>query len=150
MDIKQTIENDFLTAYKARDEQRAQALRMLKSALKNAEIDGKDEFNNDVAIKVLRREGKQREQAAIEFEKGGRLELAEKERYEAGLIASYLPAEITREEIEKVVAEAISNLNPAGIKDMGKVMAYVMQKLGASADGNIVSAVVKENLLKQN
>ena len=148
MSIKQAIEKDFLEAYKKRDEQTVSVLRMIKSAIKNAEINTKAEFSDDETIKLLRKEAKQREMAAAEYEKGGRIDLSKKERAEAKLITEYLPAEMDEATLLKVVQEAIREVGATELRDMGRIMPLVMKKVGSNADGGNISRIVRELLQK--
>lgn len=136
-----TVKTDMTTAMKAGDRQRTQALRMLLSELQKAAKDGRDD-----EVAVLRRERKRRDDAAEAYREAGRTELAEQEEYESGVIAAYLPAELSDEELDAIVAEVVADSGAEGPRDMGKVMGAVMPKVGGRADGKRVSAKVKERL----
>ena len=99
-------------------------------------------------IYVIRKQVKQRQDSIEQFTKGGRADLAEKEEKELQILKAYLPAEISCEELEKIVNEAIASTGAAGIKDMGKVMKEVLAKTGGQSDSKTVSDTVKEKLLK--
>lgn len=145
MSIATQIERDFIKAYKDRDLELSSTLRLVKSALKNAEIAAKNTLSEDEEIKILRREMKQRDEAASEYERGGRSELAEKERREGKIISAYLPEEVSDEEIEKVVSEVILELSPDS-RNFGKIMGLVMGKIGKNADGSVVARIVKQKM----
>jgi len=136
-----TVKTDMTTAMKAGDRKRAQALRLLLSELQKAEKDGSGD-----EVAVLRRERKRRDDAATAYRDAGRSELAEQEEYEAGVISDYLPAELSDDELDAIVAEAIGESGAESPRDMGKVMGAVMPKVGGRADGKRVSAKVKEAL----
>jgi uncharacterized protein YqeY len=141
MPVLDTVKTDMTTAMKAGDRKRTQALRLVLSELQKAEKDG---GGDEVA--VLRRERKRRDDAATAYRDAGRPELADQEEYEAGLITDYLPAELSDEELDAIVAEAVRASGAEGPKDMGKVMGAAMGKVGGKADGKRVSAKVKEAL----
>jgi hypothetical protein len=149
MSIKTQIENDFLTAYKAKNVETVSVLRMIKSAIKNAEINSKSEFSDDEIIKVLRREVKQREQSVLEFTKGGRAEMADKETKEIDVISQYIPKGLGTDELKMIIQETISSNGATEMKDMGRTMAEVIKKVGSSADGSVISSLVKEALQKK-
>lgn len=147
MPLKSQLESDFLTAYKARDDAKVSILRMLKSAIKNAEIGAKGELSDAEVIKILRREVKQREESIVEFEKGGRGDLVAANKKEIEIINAYLPAQIGEDQIKTIVDEAITELNPVGPADFGRVMGAVMKKIGGDVDGATVAAVIKKTLI---
>ncbi|MDO8444087.1 MAG: GatB/YqeY domain-containing protein [bacterium] len=146
MQLKQQIESDFLSAYKSRDDSKVSVLRLLKSAIKNAEINTKSELPEPEIIKILRREVKQREESIFEFEKGGRSDLVSSNQDEIKIINAYLPAQIGEDQIKVIVNEVIAGLNPSGPADFGRVMGAVMKKVGTDADGATVAAIIKKSL----
>lgn len=141
MPIADRVKSDMTAAMKAGERDRVQALRMVLSSLQQAAKEGGDD-----EVGVLRRERKRRHDAATAFRDGGRRELADKEEREAGMISTYLPAELSDEELERVVAEAVRETGAAEARDMGKVMGRVMPLIGSRADGGRVSAKVREAL----
>jgi uncharacterized protein YqeY len=128
-------------AMKARDSDRAGALRLLLSELQKAAKEGSSD-----ELAVLRRERKRRFEAATQFRDGDRPELAEREESEAALIEQYLPAELDDSELDALVKDAISETSATGPQDMGKVMKAVMAKAEGRADGKRASARVREAL----
>jgi uncharacterized protein YqeY len=155
MSIGEKIQTDIVTAMKARDEHRLTTLRMVKSALKNREIDKRAALTDAEESQVLATLIKQRKDSAEQFDKGNRPELAEKERLEIVMIESYLPKAASEDEIRAVVAGAIAHLSQGGQKpgpkDMGTAMRVVQQRLqadGIRADGRLVSEIVKAELAK--
>lgn len=146
MTISDQINTDFMTAYKAKDEAKSSALRMLKSAIKNAEIEKRSTLNDTETIKLLRKELKSREEAAADYSKGGRAEMADKEENEASLIKGYLPAEISDDDIKTIIESAASEQNITSISDFGKLMSALMPKVAGKADGSRVSALAREYL----
>jgi len=144
MTIKEQLEKDFLTFYKAHDEAKTSILRLLKNAIKNAEIAKKDTLSDDEIIKVLQKEMKQRLEAITEYEKASRSELADKEKFESEVIKSYLPAQMGQEELTKIIEDTLEELSVHEMKDMGKAIGAVMAKVGSKTDGSTVSRLIKE------
>ena len=155
MSIGTTIQADIITAMKARDEHRLTTLRMVKSALKNKEIDKREALTDAEEAQILTTLIKQRRESVESFTKGNRPELAEKERVEIGMIEGYLPQAASEEVIRAVVQGAIHTLAEAGakpgLKDMGAAMKVVQARIqadGLRADGKLVSEIVKAELAK--
>ncbi|WP_210494580.1 GatB/YqeY domain-containing protein [Patulibacter sp. SYSU D01012] len=141
MSITQQVQADITSAMKAGDKQRVAALRLVLSELQKDEKEGKGD-----AVAVLRRERKRREESAATYEENGRPELAGPERYEAELLASYLPAELSDDELAGLVRDAIAQTGASSPKDLGRVMPVVLAAAGGRADGGRVSALVREAL----
>ncbi len=146
MSLKENLEKDFIEAYKAHEEMRISVLRMVKSSIKNAEINLKKVLSDDDIIKILRREIKQREESIDGYRKGGREELVPKDEAEIKIIETYLPAQMSEADLEKIVSETISALGASQMSDMGRVIGAVMARVGSNADGSTVSALVKQKL----
>jgi uncharacterized protein len=144
--LSERIASDTKEAMKARDKSRVNALRMLRSALGNEQIQVGHELSEDEEIAVLRRQLKQREESAEAYRKAGRAEQADSETAEAEVIRSYLPAPMSREEIERVADQAIEETGAAGMKDMGSVMGRAKELSENRAEGRELSAVVRERL----
>ena len=119
-----------------------------KAAIKNRQIDTGKELSDDDIIPVLSTLAKQRRESIEQFSKGGRQDLAEKERLELSVLQSYLPEQITPEELDRIILEAIKESSAAGAGDMGKVMRLVMPRTKGAADGKLVSQRVKELLVQ--
>jgi uncharacterized protein YqeY len=139
--LADTVKADLTDAMRAGDRDRVGRLRLLLSELQKADKEG---TSDEVA--VLRRERKRRLDAAEQFRDAGRSELAENEEAEAELIAAYLPAELSDDELRKLVEDAVSSSGASSPKDMGAVMKAVMPAVGGRADGKRVSAHVREVL----
>lgn len=151
MSIPEQIQKDLTEAMRARDEQRLSALRMVKAALKNREIEKRGSLDDKDALQVLSSLVKQRKDSIEQFTRGNRPELAEKESKELALIESYMPKSAGEEEIVSAVREKIAELGSPTMKDMGAVMKAVMahfQGTGARVDGKLVSDTVKRELSK--
>lgn len=140
------INADLITAMKAKDEAATSALRMLKSALKYKEVDLKRELKDEDVIDVLTKQAKQRKESIDGFEKGGRTDMADKEKAELALIEKFLPAGLSDAELAQLIEEAIKASGAAGPKDMGKVMGVLTPKIKGRADMGKVSGLVKSKL----
>ena len=152
MTIPERITQDITAAMKAREEHRLSTLRMVKSALKNKEIDKRAALDDQEALAVLSTLIKQRKDSIEHFTKGGRKELADKEAAEIVIIESYMPKAAGEDEIAAVVRLTISEMGSPTMKDMGAVMKNAMAKFAASntrVDGKIVSETVKKLLSGQ-
>jgi uncharacterized protein len=139
--VTEQVRADITSAMKAQEKERVGALRLVLSELQKAAKEGSDD-----ELAVLRRERKRRLEAASQFRDGGRPELADQEEAEAELIATYMPAELSDEELDAIVASAIAETGAASPKDMGQVMKVVMAKSQGRADGKRASARVREAL----
>ena len=147
MSLKQQIISDLTASMKAQDAPRTSTLRMVKAAIINREIEKGGEMDDEEMSKLLRSLVKQRRDSVEQYEKGGRQELADKEKKEIELIEAYLPQAAAREEIEAAVAAAISETGASTMKDMGRVMKAVQAALAdKNADGRTVSEIVKAKL----
>jgi uncharacterized protein YqeY len=148
--LKDRLRADLTTAMKSRDELRSSTLRMILTAVTNAEVAGKEarELSDDDIVGVLSTEAKKRREAAIAFDDGGRVEMAAKERAEAEVIADYLPEQLGPDEISTIVTEAVEKLGVAGAgpKAMGQVMGVVQPQVKGRADGAAVAAEVRRQL----
>jgi uncharacterized protein len=146
--LSDQIHIDYITAFKAKDKQKSLALNTLVAAIKNAEIDKRDVdkregLSDEEVVKVLRSELKKREEAIELYQKGNRPELAAGESFEATLIKTYLPAQMSAEEISKIVADVKAELG--SIANFGQIMQSVMKKLAGKADGKLVAEIVKQS-----
>ena len=155
MTIGQRIQADIIVAMKAKDEHKLTTLRMVKSALKNKEIDKREALTDAEETQILTTLIKQRKESVESFTKGGRPELAAKEQTEIGMIEGYLPQAAGEDEIRAVVVAAIAHLaeggTKPGMKDMGAAMKVVQARIqadGLRADGKLVSEIVKAELGK--
>ncbi len=148
--LKDRLRTDLTAAIKARDEVRSSTIRMILTAVTNAEVAGRvaRELDDDEMLGVLATEAKKRREAAVAFEDGNRPEMAAKERAEALVIGDYLPAQLNPGEIAAIVTEAVDQLGAAGAgpKAMGKVMGVVQPKVKGRADGAAVAAEVRRQL----
>ncbi len=148
--LHQQIEADLKVALKAGEKEKAGVLRFLISAIKNHQIEikaKKEEYLADEEIlTVIRRQVKQRKDSIAEYEKGGRQELAEKEKTELGILEGYLPVQMAQDEIRAVVKAKMAELGIADKSGFGKLMGAVMKELAGKADGDAVKKIVEESL----
>lgn len=140
------ITKDLTDAMKSRDNFKLSVLRMLKSNLKNEEINKKGELTDEEVLTVIKKQVKMRKDSKEEYTNYNRLDLAEALEKEIEILSVYLPKELTKEEIESIIDELIIELKPEGIKEMGKIIKAVKDKCGVSADMQLVSSLVKEKL----
>jgi len=163
--LKEKIEEDFKNALKEKKEIEVSALRMLKAAIFNKEkekryklskekpdleekeLEKESQLTDEEGFEVISSEIKKRKEAIDLYEKGNRSELAGKEKKEVEILQSYLPEQLSEEEIRKIVNEAIKKVGAKEMKDMGKVMAALMSEVKGKADASLVSKVVKEFLI---
>ena len=146
MALRERLNEDIKTAMKAREADRLNALRLMLSAVKQREVDERITLDDAGVIAVVEKMIKQRKDSIAQYEKAARQDLADKEKYEIGVIEAYLPQQLSQAEIEKVVAEAIAATGAQGAADMGKVMGIVKPKLAGRADMGRVSGMVKAKL----
>ena len=147
MSLEKTLSADIVTAMKAKDATRLTALRMLKTALMNKNIEKGRDLDTAEELAVLSMLVKQRRDSIDQYTKGGRKDLADKEQAEILILETYQPASASDEEIAAAVADAAAETGAAGAKDMGKVMKVVMARLaGKTVDGKKVSDAVKAKL----
>ncbi|MBI5421762.1 GatB/YqeY domain-containing protein [Candidatus Peregrinibacteria bacterium] len=146
MALKEQITADMIAAMKARDELKTSTLRMMKAEIMKYEVSGKDKVATDeVVLDIFKRAIKQRKDSAEAFTTGGKADMAQQELGEIKIIEAYMPAQMSEEEIRKIVADTIKQMN-ATVADFGKVMGMVVGKTKGKADGSLVSKVVKEML----
>lgn len=146
MSIKAKLAEDMKTAMKAKDAARLSTIRMVNSVIKNREIDQRRELSDDEVVAVISSSLKQRRDSIEQFKAGGRQDLVDKEEAELAILISYLPQQLTEDEIRDIVKSAIAETSATSAKDMGKLMKAVMPKTKGKADGALVNKVVKELL----
>ena len=147
-ELKERLRADLTDAMRARDQVRLRTLRMALTAITNEEVAGSAtrELSDDDVLKVLAREAKKRREAADAFAAAGRAEQAEAERAEGEVLAGYLPAQLSDEELAGLVAAAVAETGAAGLPGMGKVMKAVTPRVAGRADGARVAAEVRRQL----
>ena len=143
MQFKEKVERELIRASKEKDKIRLSALRMLKSGLHNREIDLKRELNDAEFLQLLSSMVKQRKDSIEQFERGGRVDLVEKEQAELRVIEEFLPAQLSEADLDATIAETIRETGATSARDMGKVMKALMPKVTGKADGKAVGEKVK-------
>lgn len=154
MNLKDKINEDFKSAFKAKEEARLSVLKMLKSELGNAELakraksgEAKDiALTDEEVLAVVAREAKKRKDSIEMFEKGGRPELAESEKNELQILSAYLPEQIPETELRELVKKAIEQSGAKEVKETGKIMAVLMPNIKGRADGALVNKIIREIL----
>ena len=146
MNLKDKIKNDIKEAMKTKDNIKRDALRLLASAFKQIEVDQRVELSDEDCIKIITKQVKQRDESMRQYKEAGRDDLYEKEKAELELFKTYLPAQLSDDELKDAVSTIITKLGATSMKDMGKVMGMASKELQGKADGKRVSECVK-NLL---
>ena len=148
MAVLSNLSEEIKNAMREKDSLKLESLRAIKSALilaQTASGAGPD-LNEEASIKLLQRLVKQRKESALIYKEQGRHDLAEPEEAQAKIIASFLPEQLSEEEVIKIVLEVISQTGAEGIKDMGKVMGITSKKLAGKAEGKLIADIVKKKL----
>ncbi|MFC2337077.1 MAG: GatB/YqeY domain-containing protein [Negativicutes bacterium] len=148
MSLKEKLTADMKEAMKAREEgrQRLGVIRMVRGAIRQQEIDGQKELDDDAVLAVISKEVKQRRDSIEEFKKGGREDLVAQNEAEIAVLMAYLPQQMAEGEIRKLVQDAIAATGASSPKEMGKVMKELMPKVKGRADGKLVNQIVRELL----
>jgi hypothetical protein len=146
MALREKLNEDIKTAMKAREQEKLGALRLMLAAVKQREVDERITLDDAGVIAVVEKMIKQRKDSIAQYEKAARQDLADKEKFEIGVIESYLPQQLSQAEIDAIVAEAIQSTGAKSAADMGKVMGVVKPKLAGRADMGKVSGMVKAKL----
>ncbi len=144
--LKDRLKNDLKEAMKSKDSFKRDVVRFLMSAIKQVEVDERRELNDEDIQRIIQKSVKQREDAAAQYKEGGREDLFEKEMKEAEILKSYLPKQLSDEELRAIIEETIKEVGASSMKDMGKVMGAVIKKTVGQADGKRINAIVKELL----
>ena len=146
MSLRDRINNDVKEAMRAGDARRRDALRLLTAALKQKEVDDRKALGDPEVVAVIEKMIKQRRDSIGQFEQGGRMDLAEAERFEISVLQTYMPQAMSEAEIDQAIAEVIAETGAKAPSDMGKVMGPLKAKLAGRADMSKVSARVKQKL----
>lgn len=146
MGLKENIEQQMKEALKSKDSFRLNVLRFILSQIKNKEIDLRKPVTDEDVIKIITTLVKQRKESLSFSEQANRPDLVEKEKEELKILESFLPTQLSEEEVEKIIDEIIEIVKPAGMKDMGKVMKELMPKIAGRFDGSKVSELVRKKL----
>lgn len=146
MSLKDRLMADMKTAMKARQKEKLTVIRSMRSAIRQAEIDGKTELNDDGVISIISKELKMRQDSLAEFQKGGRDDLVAKTKEEIAVIMPYLPEQLSEDAIKALVKDAVTKTGASSPKDMGKIMKLIMPEVKGKADGKLVNSIVREML----
>lgn len=146
--MREKILNDLVQAMKNQDKEKLTVLRMVKGAMQLEEINLKHELNDDEVLTVLVRQIKTRKESIAEFEKGNCQDLIDATNKEIEILNTYMPAQLSDDEVNAIIDEAFAQIKPESPKDMGKIMGYVTPKLKGKTDMSKVSQIIKEKLNK--
>ncbi|MBR2142719.1 GatB/YqeY domain-containing protein [Anaerovibrio sp.] len=146
MSIKEQLANDMKEAMKTKEKERLAVIRMVRGAIRQQEIDGKTELDDEAVIAVISKEVKMRKDSIVDFQNGGRDDLVAQNEAEIAFLMPYLPKQLTEDEVRELVKEAVEKTGASSPKDMGKVMGALMPKVKGRADGKMVNQLVKEAL----
>jgi len=146
MDLKETLTDDYKQAMKDRDKLKVSTIRMVLAGVKNEEIAKRGELTEEEFLTVLAREARKRKESIEEFGKGGRQDLVEKEERELSIIESYLPEQLSEDEVRDIIDRTIQEVGATSAGDLGKVMGKLMPLLKGKADGKKVNQMVRERL----
>ena len=146
MSLEERLVEEMKQAMKSNDKLRLSTIRMIRSGLKNKEIELRKKLEDEDIIKVIQVMVRKGEESVEQFQAGGRMDLVEKEKREIEILKSFLPQPLSQEEILKIIDQSIQETQASSPKDMGKVMKAVMPKIGGKADGKLINQLVKERL----
>jgi uncharacterized protein YqeY len=146
MSLKDRLAEDLKQAMRQGDERRKSTIRLVRAAITNTEIERGEELGDDGVLAVIARQAKQRRESVTEFAKAGRRDLVDQEEEELQILLSYLPAQMSRDEIEVVAQQVIAEVGATSRAQMGEVMRRLMSQLKGKADGGLVNQVVREIL----
>ncbi len=146
MGLEDRLMDEMKEAMKSNDKLRLSTIRLVRSSLKNKEIELRRKLEDEDILRVIQGMVRKGEESIEQFQAGGRLDLVEKERKEIEILKSFLPQPISNEEILSIINESIKETQASSLKDLGKVMKLVMSKLGGRADGKLINQLVKERL----
>jgi uncharacterized protein YqeY len=146
MSLEERLVEEMKQALKSNDKLRLSTIRMIRSALKNKEIELRKKLEDEEVVKVIQVMVRKGEESVEQFQIGGRMDLVEKEKKEIEILKSFLPQPFSQEEILKIIDQSIQETQASSLKDIGKVMKSVMPKIGGKADGKLINQLVKEKL----
>ena len=146
MELVKKLDEEIISAMKEKNTLKLNTLRGVKAAMKQANIDHKKEINDELLIDVVSKEIKTRNESIKEFEKGNRDDLITKTKEEIEVLSTYLPEQLTEEELNEIIDKVFNEVNPTGMSDMGKVMGKVTPLVKGKADMGLVSSIIKSKL----
>jgi len=146
MNLKDRLKQDLKDAMKAKDTNKRDAIRAITTMIKQVEVDQRVSLNDDEVVKLIQKGVKQREDAIEQFKAGNRDDLVKKEQYQIDIFSSYLPKQLTDDELLAIVKDIIAKVGATSMKDMGKIMPKAKEQVGAKADGKRINQAVKQLL----
>ena len=146
MSLKDRVTEDMKNAMRAKDSERLGTIRMITSAIKQREVDGRITLDDAQVLSVIEKMIKTRKESIAQFQSGGREDLVAKEQKEVDLLQAYLPEQLSEADLDKLIADSIAESGATSIKEMGKAMALIKQKAAGRADMGAVSAKLKAKL----
>ncbi len=146
MSLEERLIEEMKGAMKSSDKLRLSTIRMIRSALKNKEIEIRKKLEDEDVVKVIQAMVRKGEESVEQFHTGGRTDLVEKEKKEIEILKSFLPQPLSQDQILKIIDQSIQETQASSLKDIGKVMKSVMPKIGGKADGKLINQLVKERL----
>ena len=146
--MRDKILKDIIEAMKSKDKEKLSTLRLLKGAMQLEEINKKGELDDTEIINLISKQIKTRRESIEEFKKANRLDLADKTEKEVEILSSYMPEQLSEDEVLKLIEEAFNEVKPTSMKDMKDIMAYLNPKISGRADKGFVSKIIKEKLNK--
>jgi uncharacterized protein len=146
MSLEERLMDEMKQAMKSNDKARLSTIRMIRTAVKNKEIDLRNKLDDDEILRVIQGMVRKSEESIEQFKAGGRMDLVEKETKEIEILRSYLPQALSKEDVIRIIDESIRETEASSLKDLGKVMKSVMPKLTGKADGKLINQLVKERL----
>lgn len=146
MALKDRLMEDLKVSMKTKDAIRKSVITLIRSSIKQYEVDNRVEADEDKVVELISKRLKQSKDALVEFEKAQREDLIEQTKQEIKILESYLPSQMSYEEVEKIVIETIKEIDASSIKDMGKVMSAVMPKVKGRTEGKVINEIAKKHL----
>jgi len=146
MTLEERLKQDLVLAMKEKDKKKLDVIRMVKAAVDLEHINKKCEITDELVLDVLNKQIKMRNDSVSEFEKAGRMDLVDQTKAELEILMTYMPEQLSQEEIEEVIESIFSEIKPEGARDMGKVMKEATAQLKGKADMKLVSTMIKERL----
>lgn len=144
--VKERILKDIVTAMKEKDKEKLTVLRMVKGAMQLEEINKKEELTDEDVIGIIAKQIKTRKESIVEFEKGNRQDLIDQTNAEIKILEEYMPEQLSVEEVDQIIEQVFTTVNPESMKDMGRIMKEVTPKLKGKADMSAVSTKIRNKL----
>ena len=146
MSLKEKLQEDLKSSMKNKDTVRKSVITLIRAAIKQYEVDNRQELGDEGVIDIISKQLKQRKDSLVEFEKAGREDLIEETKSEIQVLEEYLPQQISEDELEQIVIQTIAEVGATSMKDMGKIMSTIKPKTAGRADGRKINELVKKNL----